>query len=175
MYFIFDLDGTIALGDQREYHLKKSPPDWDAYFAACGTDYVNYPVVELLRMCAFTKGVHAHRVDIWSGRSKGPNDEWLRSTIRWLNEKCEVYVTRGGRDPYRNAYQHAKSDPRFIYRLRMREYEDHTPDHLLKARWLEEAIAVGDKPDMVFEDRDRVVQMWRDRGIPCLQVAPGAF
>lgn len=28
---------------------------------------------------------------------------------------------------------------------------------------------------MVFEDRARVVQMWREHGIPCLQVAPGDF
>lgn len=29
--------------------------------------------------------------------------------------------------------------------------------------------------DMVFEDRQRVVDMWRAHGIRCLQVAPGDF
>lgn len=28
---------------------------------------------------------------------------------------------------------------------------------------------------MVFEDRQRVVDMWRAHGVPCLQVAPGDF
>jgi len=28
---------------------------------------------------------------------------------------------------------------------------------------------------MVFDDRDKVVNMWRENGIPCLQVAPGNF
>lgn len=27
----------------------------------------------------------------------------------------------------------------------------------------------------VFDDRDKVVSMWRARGVACFQVAPGAF
>ena len=27
----------------------------------------------------------------------------------------------------------------------------------------------------VFDDRDKVVQMWRENGVPCFQVAKGDF
>jgi hypothetical protein len=27
----------------------------------------------------------------------------------------------------------------------------------------------------VFDDRDKVVKMWRDEGVACFQVAPGEF
>ena len=33
----------------------------------------------------------------------------------------------------------------------------------------------GFDPVLVFEDRDRVVQMWRDAGLKCLQVKPGEY
>ena len=29
--------------------------------------------------------------------------------------------------------------------------------------------------DLAFDDRDRVVAMWREEGVPCFQVAPGDF
>lgn len=56
--------------------------------------------------------------------------------------------------------------------LRMRLVGDHRPDTELKAGWLAE---VRSKPDLVFEDRSSVVEMWRSHGIICAQVAPGNF
>lgn len=44
--------------------------------------------------------------------------------------------------------------------------------------WLDDAAIIvshGYEPIMAFDDRDRVVKMWRDAGIPCAQVAPGDF
>lgn len=55
--------------------------------------------------------------------------------------------------------------------LRMRRAGDHRNDDILKAEW----IAEHGKPDLVFEDRARVVKMWRDMGVPCFQVAAGDF
>lgn len=57
-------------------------------------------------------------------------------------------------------------------RLQMRKEGDHQPDTTLKASWLEQASV---KPDLVFEDRASVVEMWRSHGIVCAQVAPGQF
>lgn len=55
--------------------------------------------------------------------------------------------------------------------LVMRRKGDHRNDDILKAEW----IAEFGKPDLVFEDRARVVKMWRSMGIPCFQVADGEF
>jgi predicted secreted acid phosphatase len=59
--------------------------------------------------------------------------------------------------------------------LYMRKAGDHRDDDILKAEILEQVIADGYKPVMAFDDRDRVVAMWRSKGVPCCQVAPGNF
>ena len=56
--------------------------------------------------------------------------------------------------------------------LKMRRKDDHTPDDQLKEQWL---MAEPVFPDMVFDDRNKVVNMWRRHGIVCAQVAPGDF
>jgi hypothetical protein len=86
-----------------------------------------------------------HNCEIWTGRSA----EVAEETCHWLA-------------------RHGLGD----VLLRMREAGDHQPDTTLKAGWLEE---VGWTPDLVFEDRASVVEMWRSHGIICCQVAPGNF
>lgn len=86
-----------------------------------------------------------HRVEVWSGRS----NEVLGETLTWLDDQRV----------------------RVPYTLRMRQEGDHRADHLVKAEW----ITKHGRPDLVFEDRDQVVQMWRAAGVPCFQVAPGGF
>lgn len=99
---------------------------------------------------AVTLAFHAmkkagHRVEVWSGRS----DEVRSQTEAWLEE-------------------HGLHPDRLV----MREAKDYTPDDVLKESWLD---AAEPKPALVFDDRDKVVAMWRRRGVPCFQVAPGAF
>jgi hypothetical protein len=55
----------------------------------------------------------------------------------------------------------------------MRKIGDFRPDEVLKKEWLDEVGPENIK--MIFDDRDKVVKMWRDNGITCLQVAPGNF
>lgn len=59
--------------------------------------------------------------------------------------------------------------------LFMRPDGDYRPDDVLKEEILDRDIIPRWHPIMAFDDRDRVVAMWRRRGIPCLQVAEGAF
>lgn len=55
---------------------------------------------------------------------------------------------------------------------RMRPDGDFQPDDKLKESWLH---SLKVKPVMVYDDRDRVVAMWRKNGILCAQVADGDF
>jgi hypothetical protein len=50
------------------------------------------------------------------------------------------------------------------------------PDDQLKESWLK-AMSPEDRARLVmtFDDRDRVVAMWRRNGVVCAQVAPGDF
>lgn len=59
--------------------------------------------------------------------------------------------------------------------LLMRGADDRRPDDVVKTEMLPLILAYGYTPVMAFEDRDRVVAAWRAHGIPCAQVAPGAF
>jgi hypothetical protein len=56
--------------------------------------------------------------------------------------------------------------------LIMRPSGNYTPDHLLK---IEMAKPFLNQITLVFEDRNKVVKMWRDLGICCCQVAEGDF
>lgn len=59
--------------------------------------------------------------------------------------------------------------------LYMRKDGDHRPDNEVKSDLLDQLIADGHEPIMVFDDRKICVDLWRSRGIPCAQVAPGDF
>ena len=60
-------------------------------------------------------------------------------------------------------------------KMYMRAEKDYRSDDIIKEELLDRIISAGYKPWLVLDDRERVVQMWRRRGIPCVQVAPGDF
>ncbi|SFI73729.1 hypothetical protein [Celeribacter neptunius] len=57
----------------------------------------------------------------------------------------------------------------------MRPDGDYRRDDLVKADLLAQARAEGYEPDLIFDDRDQVVAMWRAQGLFCIQVAEGDF
>jgi hypothetical protein len=59
--------------------------------------------------------------------------------------------------------------------LRMRAHGDFTHDDKLKKTWLEGEIYDGYEVMCAFDDRDKVVKMWRENGVACFQVAEGDF
>ena len=60
----------------------------------------------------------------------------------------------------------------YTHRLYMRGEDDRRPDTEVK----EELVAdFMDEILMVFEDRTRMVEWWRSKGITCLQVSEGNF
>ena len=57
----------------------------------------------------------------------------------------------------------------------MRRTKDYRSDDIVKKEMLDEMRAIGYNPTLVFDDRDRVVKMWRENGLRCFQVAEGDF
>ncbi len=143
---VFDLDGTLALDDHRVHHLRGQEKNWDAYFAACPADAPNKPIIQIYDNLIGSPGA---RVEIWTGRI----DQYLEATLQWIEDNC----------------LHA---PDF---LQMRRADDRTQDTELKRMWLSTARAQGNEVILAFEDRKRVVDMWRSEGVVCAQVAPGDF
>ena len=58
-------------------------------------------------------------------------------------------------------------------KLYMRPKLDYRCDSVVKKEILDQIIADYGKPDMVFDDRPRVVNMWRESGIFVLDVYQG--
>lgn len=181
--YIFDLDGTIALtehrqalvysgdcgicggkglvlegGQEKGFHPLIECPmcegsgqlkeNWKKFFAECVNDQPNLPVIETLQNLVDAGA----DVWIWSGRSS----EVMEQTKAWLQN---------------NLAQDAED-----LSLCMRVEGDFTPDEQLKQGWLEQLSAYDRRRLVaVFDDRDKVVAMWRANGVPCFQIAPGAF
>ena len=143
---VFDLDGTLALDTHRTHFLQGDVKYWDEYFNACLHDEPNRPICETL----YALHKANHEIAIWTGRSAKVKD----LTLAWL-------------------HQYALID--LLTELRMRDTDDRTHDDILKRQWLYETRAKGKDVTLVFEDRQRVVDMWRREGIICCQVAPGNF
>ena len=61
------------------------------------------------------------------------------------------------------------------HNLMMREDDNKESDVDLKCRMLKGLRDLGHDVRMVFEDRQRVVDMWREEGVFCFQVAKGDY
>ena len=178
MVVIFDLDGTLANITHRRHHVDPKlrddvylwidsstgkeywlylddvsypksrvrwKPNWDAFYQACDQDTPNQPICSIIRLLFYA----GSKVMIWSGRS----DVVREKTEQWLENHCLSDIP-----------------------LKMRKDKDYTPDVELKEKWLDEYLDSGGEPiSMVIDDRQRCVDMWRRRGLTCLQVAPGNF
>ena len=148
---IFDLDGTLALIDDRRQLATKDngKMDWDVFFDPknISLDLPNHPVITMVQMMK-EQGLS---VVIFSGRSKATKEatkEWLNT----FNVPFDVLKMR-------------PTSKEFMF----------MPDDKLKQGWLDSLFPNKEDILCVFDDRDKVVKMWRDNGINCFQVAEGDF
>lgn len=158
--YIFDLDGTLANIEHRLHHIQQEPKDWRSFFAACVDDE---PIEAGLRTLHTLRQGGAE-IWIWTGRS----DEVRAQTAEWL---CKQGVWGGGARRFLPTWPFAAPE-----RFRMRKAGDHRPDVAVKSEWLAEIEPPEyERLTAVFEDRASVVEMWREHGVPCFQVADGEF
>jgi hypothetical protein len=146
---IFDLDGTLADCEHRIPLIRGTEkPDWDKFHEQCVLDKPIWPVIEL----ATNLNRRGNNLEIWTGRSEVVR----KQTEEWLAQ-------------HGLAYFHGT-------RILMRPKGDTREDVLLKGEWLDEALEFGFfKPNLVIEDRTRMIKFWRSRGITALQCAEGDF
>lgn len=182
MVCIFDLDGTLACPEHRRHfvdpkHVKnldltnsyglnvivesdkqmynqeqveKFKPDWKSFYETCDKDEPIYETIGVLRMLMHCGAP----TQIWSGRCESVRIK----THAWI-------FAHTGFEPCRDT-------------VKMRPIGDYTPDDQLKERWLDERIKHLEETrpagltfkadhdiDFVFDDRPKVVRMWRRRGI----------
>ena len=146
---IFDLDGTLADITARKKLATKpnGKLDWDKFFDPFNIklDVPNEPVVKLAQMFA----ENGFNIVIFSGRS----DKTKFTTRSWLSNN---------RIPFHKLVMRPHKTMNFI------------PDDILKKDMLDKHLDIDDV-FLVVDDRQKVVDMWRNLGLTVFQVAPGDF
>lgn len=160
---VFDIDGTLADASHRHHFLIGKPKNWPAFFDAMKDDE---PIPPTVGLCAYLLMLHASaehmglrppfEVVFCTGRP----DSHRAATEAWLRQHLQF------------ATMFPTDFPRWLY---MREAGDHRPDYVVKRELIAKMRADGIEPTLVFEDRKQCVDMWRQNGITCCQVAEGDF
>lgn len=142
---LFDIDGTLADIEHRRIYLNQERPDWRKFNAAMGHDTPNYAVVNLYQTLVQSD---VYDIIIVTGR----NEEFRKVTEAWFAWN-EIYFTR----------------------IMMRPDRDNRADHIIKEEILDSLLSEGRDIAFTVDDRQQVVDMWRRRGIMCLQCGAGNF
>jgi trehalose-6-phosphatase len=108
--------------------------------------HLDQPIHVIINLLRLLALVYA--IILISGRS----DESLDLTLAWLKEHDIPY--------------HA---------VFLRKANDYRKDAIIKRELYTAEIEPKYEVEFVLEDRNQVVEMWRDLGLVCLQVRPGDF
>ena len=152
---VFDIDGTLAEKGSR------SPYEWDRVDE-------DTPIEHVFELLGFyiNSGYH---IIFMSGRM----DCCYEKTQRWLIRYLFRYL-----DTVSSFYSIPEKDPLESFgnfRLLMRKTDDMRKDSIVKREIFMEHIDKHYNVKLCVDDREQVVTMWRDLGIPVLQVADGLF
>lgn len=143
MIVVFDIDGTLANLDHRLDYIRTKPKNWVAFNTGVINDEPIYPVINILESLYYDHDT----ILLASGRS----DDTREDTEKWLQVNVGV--------PHDKLY--------------MRKAGDYRDDTIVKSEILDQIIEEYGMPDIVFDDRPKVVQMWRDRGVFTVSVYQG--
>ena len=149
MTVIFDLDGTLALIDKRRELAaigSTGKINWEIFFNPDNIQ-LDEPNIPVIKTFQAMKQA-GFRVGIFSGRDSISEKE----TKEWLTENGINWDF-----------------------IKMRPQGDFTPDDRLKKQWLDDELDQDHSVLCVFDDRDKVVKMWRENNIACFQVEYGNF
>ena len=142
---IVDIDGVLADCSHRLSLIQQTPKNWPEFHSKCGGDSVN----EWAKM--FIKKFwdrHDMKVVLLSARVAESKED----TKVWL---------------YMNGIPFDE--------LILRTHGDHRDDHIFKADVYDNYLKNKYDVLLTVEDRKRVVDMWRSKGLVCLQCVEGNF
>lgn len=142
-----DIDGTLADPKHRLGFVRTKPKNWKAFFELSEHDPPHDDIVWLVK----TLKAVGCTILIVTAR----NEDERERTVKWLHEKAGL----------EGVYE----------RLYMREAKDYRDDSVVKKEILDKIRSDGYNPEIVLDDRNGVVAMWREAGLRCLQVQPGDF
>ena len=142
---IFDVDGTIADVEHRRHFVTQRPADWKSF----KEETVNDTPVEWVCDIAKRHIARGDDVAFFSARNESQRGVTETQISEWIG------------DGHKGLY--------------LRPDGDFRPDEEFKSDLADKFEEFGGKIDIVFDDRNKVVDMWRARGTTCVQVAEGDF
>jgi len=144
-WVIFDFDGTLSDARDRQHFVTNGNEDWDGFFAAVGDDA---PIVEITEFYKNMANSDFYNVAIFTGRPervKQQSENWLKKHNLPV---VDIYC---------------------------RKDDDKRHDLVAKREIYENFVADGREVAFIVEDRNSVVNMWREMGIVCLHCFDADF
>ena len=138
---IVDIDGTLTNLNHRLIHLKKNPKEMIQFYEKIPLDAPRGNVIEIVKQLS-----KKYFVLFVTGRPQ----EYEEETIAWLKK----FAVRNKQ----------------TFALYMRRTKDYRPDRVIKKEIYNKEIKEFYEIIAIFEDRTRVVNMWRMLGLTCFQV-----
>ena len=145
---ICDIDGTIADHSHRLHHIRNEPRDYDSFFAAMSEDI---PIFDTLWLIDLLITAHYEQGDFVFFICTGRPEDYRKQTEDWL-------------------WEHAMRLDSIAHKILMRPSKDFRKDSIIKDEMRQIIEGWGFNIRFVLEDRQQVVDMWREKGITCLQV-----
>ncbi len=152
---ICDIDGTIANIEHRLHYIKGPKKDWDSFTKMCVFDEPYEDVIEILDSL-----IHGWTWDVccsverefyfFSGRSEVARE----ATEEWLKKHIPVIREHDNKN----------------WELHMRKEGDFRNDVEVKREMIHSLNIKPDDVLCILDDRQGVVDMWREEGFRCLQV-----
>lgn len=154
---IFDIDGTLADLSHRLHYIKDGNRDWPSFLMEVHKDK---PIEEVVLMYKVLEEYRANKAKRYGNTPvhlpyallvvSARDGEVFAPTVKWLKDVAGIVPDK--------LYMRARGDTR--------------QDSVVKQEILERIKLDGYEPFIVFDDRQRVVDMWRANGIRTFQVAP---
>jgi len=140
---ICDIDGTIADLMHRLHYVKGETKDWKNFFNAVGGDSFRE---DIWKIVSYNAAVNNAEVIFVSGRSD---------------------VTRGDTEAWLRHYTGLKD-----FKLIMRQSWDRRDDTVVKREMYDKYLSRM-RVVRIYDDRPRVIRMWRDLGLDVVDVGTG--
>lgn len=143
---VVDLDGTLCDSSHREHFARAGL--WDEFHSALTNDKLHKDVAETIAVMSDA----GYMIIGLTGR----NEKYRYKTLGWLElNKVSLDV------------------------LIMRPNHNTESDHILKPRMLADQFGTQENAlkhvAFILDDRDKVVEAWRNLGYRCWQVQPGGY
>lgn len=157
-----DIDGTVANLAHRRKYVAQKPKNYPAFEKGIPDDL---PIAWVIDAVARLYDA-GWTVVMCTGRRETQRE----ATEKWLADNGVRYHAF-----YIRAEFEYEADGSVKKTRKGNPKPDYRHDYIVKAELLAQARADGYDPDVVFDDRNQVVEMWRANGIPVVQTAEGDF